>query len=600
MASLHSIPSLRLPFYFPKSRPPKNLLFFSKSTSKTNTKSVSFFARNTTEKEILSESDGQSPAVRFYENHLSRLTLIGDVSFEQALTAAAADGGETAEEHIVSGMSTMVLHTVFPGNNSDPHSTISTRLFLPARKVKEKASKLKTSLTADFLATTPSKNILAMTFRQVVLQRLWSFELLIFSPGTERNMENLANPTELQPSFSLSSSDERVLSVLAEAVCSCALESTKMDFLQNVQGGTSSNTFSWFQKPKRISSFDSSVSIYKIPEDEIVDSARDLVVNFNSVEGKYRLRGIKPKDRWWLFSAHSRLDEIGGPELSTWASEYIPAYRLQINTEKFKDVKVQGWQKSADNRWEVLLTHFQMVGLANILDMYYEDIYTIPDKQLSRGLVADFSKVTKNKRDSSSWQMLSITFAGACILVFTSIIAQLYVPHLFKSRKSPSENCSVSLSVDDRCQRQSLEATELEALCISIVKKIKDALGWPGDILIDSDIGAWTGELPSYLRVSGKGLAQEAMACNGEASTTVASGDVPTQDIASYQVVSSRDGKIIGFQPTSRVAVNHWASNPLAKALYEKRKLSPEGWSATELYPSEEVVARLKFYACWA
>lgn len=37
----------------------------------------------------------------------------------------------------------------------------------------------------------------------------------------------------------------------------------------------------------------------------------------------------------------------------------------------------------------------------------------------------------------------------------------------------------------------------------------------------------------------------------------------------------SSEGKIIGFQPTSRVAVNHWAANPLAKELYGRRKLSP-------------------------
>lgn len=41
------------------------------------------------------------------------------------------------------------------------------------------------------------------------------------------------------------------------------------------------------------------------------------------------------------------------------------------------------------------------------------------------------------------------------------------------------------------------------------------------------------------------------------------------------QVVLSRDGKTIGFQPMSRLAVNHWASNPLAKALYGGRKISP-------------------------
>lgn len=40
-------------------------------------------------------------------------------------------------------------------------------------------------------------------------------------------------------------------------------------------------------------------------------------------------------------------------------------------------------------------------------------------------------------------------------------------------------------------------------------------------------------------------------------------------------MVLSIDGKIIGFQPLSRVAINHWAANPLAKELYGGKKLSP-------------------------
>lgn len=70
--------------------------------------------------------------------------------------------------------------------------------FLPARKVKEKAIKLKKSLTKDMLQGAMSKNILAMTFRQVVLQHIWSFELALFRPGTERNMDNLENPGEVR------------------------------------------------------------------------------------------------------------------------------------------------------------------------------------------------------------------------------------------------------------------------------------------------------------------------------------------------------------------------------------------------------------------
>ena len=69
--------------------------------------------------------------------------------------------------------------------------------FLPTSKVIEKASRLRSSLTDDILSGTVSKNILAMTFRQVVLQQLWSFELVIFRPGTERNMDNIENPREV-------------------------------------------------------------------------------------------------------------------------------------------------------------------------------------------------------------------------------------------------------------------------------------------------------------------------------------------------------------------------------------------------------------------
>lgn len=65
--------------------------------------------------------------------------------------------------------------------------------------VKEKAKKLRRSLGRNifFSKDTVSKNILAMTFRQVVLQQLWSFQLTLFYPGTERNMEDLGNTREV-------------------------------------------------------------------------------------------------------------------------------------------------------------------------------------------------------------------------------------------------------------------------------------------------------------------------------------------------------------------------------------------------------------------
>lgn len=84
-----------------------------------------------TEQEVLQavvESDEKIlPCVRTYENDLARLALVGVVDLEQALTAAAADGGDAAAEHIDSGIPAMVVETVFPGP-SDERSTVSTRL----------------------------------------------------------------------------------------------------------------------------------------------------------------------------------------------------------------------------------------------------------------------------------------------------------------------------------------------------------------------------------------------------------------------------------------------------------------------------------------
>jgi hypothetical protein len=76
----------------------------------------------------------------------------------------------------------------------------------------------------------------------------------------------------------------------------------------------------------------------------------------------------------------------------------------------------------------------------------------------------------------------------------------------------------------------------LEAFCISIVEKIKDAFGWPGDIKTETSIGAWTGELPSYLRMVGEADS------NSEGNSTApldkidADMRISAQEIASYQV----------------------------------------------------------------
>ncbi|XP_023908450.2 uncharacterized protein LOC112020120 isoform X1 [Quercus suber] len=524
---------------------------------------------------VLDSDEKSLPCVRTYENDSSRLALVGAVSFHQALTAAAADGGRAADEHLDSGIPAMVVETVFPAR-SDDHSTVSTRLFLPARKVRERAKKLRRSISEDMLLSTTSRNILAMTFRQVVLEQLWSFELVVFRPGSERNMEDLENPREQVPaSFSLSSSDERAIAVLAEAICISALQSTERHFLDNILSKPSSNIFRWFRKPTRIASKDSSVIIYELFEDEIIENAKTLLEDFNSTKEGYKPQKTESKHHWWMLSGQTELEKIGGPQFSAWTMEYVPAYRLQIDTDILKNIKFEGWKKSTNNRWEVLLTHSQMVGLAGILDLYYEDLYSLPNKQLSCGVVANFANLSNKKRSSSWLKMMSVSLASGVFLVIISALGQLGLPHLSKGGRYPVEHRPLPSSEVDCALIQSLDARELEEFCISIVKKIKDAFGWAGDIRTETRIGAWTGELPSYLRMVGEADSDIESIPTAPSEKIDTDMRISAHDIASYQVVLSTDGKLVGFQPTSRVAVNRWAANPLAKELYGGRKLSP-------------------------
>ncbi|KAK1553929.1 hypothetical protein Q3G72_005409 [Acer saccharum] len=125
--------------------------------------------------------------------------------------------------------------------------------------------------------------------------------------------------------------------------------------------------------------------------------------------------------------------------------------------------------------------------------------------------------------------------------------------------------------------KDAVDAAKLEALCISTVKKIKDAVGWSGDIITETSVGAWIGEIPNYLKVTHEDDAGGEDKSINSAALEKNDADINSsvQDIASYQVVFSTDGTIVGFQPTSQVGVNHWAANPLAKELYGGRKLSP-------------------------
>ncbi|XP_019419904.1 PREDICTED: uncharacterized protein LOC109330247 isoform X1 [Lupinus angustifolius] len=517
---------------------------------------------------IAESNDNTLPCVRIFENDLSQLTLVGAVDFDQALTAAAADGGQVATEHVNADLDAMVVETTFPGS-SDNHSTVSTRLFLPARKVKEKAMKLRKSFSKDIFSDNLSRDILSMTFRQVVLQQLWNFDLVVFQPGEERKMEDLENPREVPTSFTLSSSSEYLISMIAEAICVSALQSTERQFLDDLQGGNRSGFFHWFQKTEKIQSKDSPVILYKLFEDEVVENARSLLDKYNSMKGSFKPVKIKSGHRWWKPSCHGKLDKIGGSDFSAWTNEYLPAYRLEIDSEIIGDAKIGGLKKSTENRWEVLLTHSQMVALAETLDMYYVDTYSLPDKKLSSGVPAKLAKMYTKKGSSSLSKLLSVTLASGIILVAISL-GQIYLRPFFKERKHSIEHRSLPSSEVETAMDDFLDTTKSDEFCLLTVAKLKDAFGWSADIKVEDGVGAWIGKLPAYLTDEGADTLSSLENMDEDANASML-------EISSYQVVFSSDGKIVGFQPLSKVGVLHWGANPLARELYGGKKLSPAG-----------------------
>ncbi|XP_015688422.2 uncharacterized protein LOC102700965 isoform X2 [Oryza brachyantha] len=525
------------------------------------------------------------PIARCYEAALARLELSGAARREQAVAAAAAaDGGAAAEAHLAAGADAMVMEAFLPGPDGARRSAMSTRLILQANEVTEKASKIKKDFGAEFFSENEpdSESILAMAFKQVVIDRLTNFQLEVFSPGSEIDLQDLSKPRKVSADFSIRSSDEKLLSALAEAIFSCVIEDARKDYL-----GSTGNLF---HKWKLNCSLDSSVCIHRISEAEVANSARRCLESFDLAQSSH-VAG-KAKNGWWPALKFDRLAKIGGPDFMFWASEFVCAYKLQIDAKAFKNTELRGHHELANNKWEVLLAHSQMVELANILDMYFEDQFTLPGKIFYSNWNSEPSEIEKN---NGYLNYLFALFAGSCIVLFVGIVAQLCWPQSLKDKRLAIGSSCASSSQSYCSDIHSLDSSELKAYCVSVVEKMRDSFGCPGDIMVDANIGAWVGELPDFL----KGINCHSHAASVDIQSTGSiiqedqSSSVSTpikmsshleqnddtqetlQNIASFQVVMSERGKIVGFQPTSRLAVNHWATNPLTKLLYEGRKISP-------------------------
>lgn len=345
-----------------------------------------------------------------------------------------------------------------------------------------------------------------------------------------------------------------------------------------------------------MSSTDSSVILYNLLDHHVLANAEILVEKFNLERSNYKLKETKLKKSYWSSLTFSKLEKIGGPEFCSWISECVPSYILKVDASKFSNVKFDGWKKSEATEWEVFLTHSQLVSLAELLDMYYEDVFTLPSEGLSCSAVATPSNLALNK-GSSMLKMFSIALAGGIFLLAIGVVAKINFPHLPSRKRDILDGSPPQSMVVDSVPHHSMESSKVESCCVEIIRRVKNYFGWPGEVnWMNHDQYAWIGEHPSYLSVV-DGIESNAIG-TPSISKLAAAGeeDMKTlQDIASYQVVLSDEGNIIGFQPKNRVAVNNWAANPIAKELYGGKNLSP-GLFEPGLqisYPNDVLVLKL-------
>ncbi|GLJ37905.1 hypothetical protein SUGI_0771160 [Cryptomeria japonica] len=490
---------------------------------------------------------------------------------------------------------------------------------VPASDVLEKGNDIQKIMGSIMQPDNSSRNMLAVCFRRVIMQHIWNFELLFFTSGTCRDMGNFAAERKVQMLGSLKSSDEKVLTGLAEAVCLYAAACLEDDFKIKMLGKSSRNLFHSFQKPKWMASSDSCVRIRPLSKSEIAAHTRtQLKQTITNPENTTDLRTTG--HNWWPWPSHlSSTPNNFKSGSNVWSNEYIPVHKLQIDVGKFKDVKFQGGQKCAGHVWEIILSHLQLVDLANVLDMYYEDPSTCPGKQLQTKIVLEPRRLVMSKITLSLWKALYASLVGGIALVSVIIAARLQKPNTLKPCFLPSNSMILS-STDQTLEEfpaqqfrksvlplnEEVSVEEMETMCTLAVQMVKNALQWPENIQSCAGKGAWIGpsltewarsdyESPTTAALedapgssnkevenmnnSGEQGLKHANASKGDAgSQNHSQGNLqkPNEDdIAVYEVTLSRNGVLHGFQPKTNAAVNGWASHPLTKVLYDGRKLRP-------------------------
>lgn len=569
----------------------------------------------------LQDSDA-FPILRSFENDLCVLELMGDATAGEALAALASDGGRTAEQELASGKSLMTIDVTVSGTVGE-RNTVSTRILAPTRQVAERARSDRKKKKGKRAGDGAFRTLEFVLMRQVL-----RFELQMRRPGHVREVGKEMGPSETETR--MVSSDAKVLDALAGAVSSHAVACMKEYTTEKVQKGRWIPRFWSGEKwsPGRASP----VRLRMLSTSEVSALVKGL--ELPPPEARREGEIVRESHDWWPL--HSGASTALGHVENAWVREYVPVHMLQIDLGMV-EIEVEGWDKTGANRvCTLLLTHAQMVELANVLDCYYADVFTGPDKKLVTHIDLKVPFGARSRLMLAATMAVAAFFVGCAVLVGCLVAARLNRINLppvdgssmpsalsaFTNRKSKSSaKRKLYLPINEE-----LPVKEMEVLCRVVVAMIKDGVGWTEEIQSRAGEGAWMGaDLTQWVKPDDKDLVnaptetssqqgesnlpgEEATDNSGDTALSFISGDTrladdwesppPLEKVLRYQVVLSRDGEVIGFSPLNIAAIRMWAQLPLAEALHKGKKVKASLFERVPKYngpPEDAVVIELLY-----